>query len=624
MSLLQNRTGFFILVALTCLWVVLGFSASDGLYNTDETLYRLGAETFRSTGTFVVQNGYESFRSEDLRHLLLVNGPSGLVPQYPVGSALAATPLIDVFGYKSLLALNVLAGIGALFSTYFLALRLFGSDDVANLTVVVLALCTFWSEYVVGLWPHSVSLFLVTLAIVFFLAALDRTRAAWHPAFWAGICVGVGMSFRLEVLLLLPAIAAATILYARKPIEIMIAGALGMAPIIALLSYANKVKFDTYSPLSYGQSGGGTDASTYWPLGLAMLFGLTGLIFLRNRSAANVERKYILAGTAVFVLGVVILNPFVPILQKLTGGIHALLLDSTSIQDSRPKALMTLPDGTVAFWGLPKKALFQSLPWLGCLALLIGLVWGERRRSVAIALLFVTVWALPFILRSWHGGMSSNMRYLLPVIPLLAMLSIWGILELAQRRGSVNPYIFGIASLVGFAVPLVWILFVKESTFWINQVASLYLFCAIAVLSFVAGFVRHKVLAQVSLYAVAAGLGWSSYLAFQDYSLSQSRRTDTAAIAEAISSISDRAVLYGAPAHFYPAFSNPNQLLARPPNPATQVDATFVKAACGAGYRVLFADYLIEQLGDLAGSVSEYMWKEGIKGPGMVEFNCGT
>nr|WP_317055302.1 hypothetical protein [Roseovarius sp. W115]MDV2928881.1 hypothetical protein [Roseovarius sp. W115] len=216
------------------------------------------------------------------------------------------------------------------------------------------------------------------------------------------------------------------------------------------------------------------------------------------------------------------------------------------------------------------------------------------------------------------------MRYLLPVIPLLAMLSIWGILELAQRRGSVNPYIFGIASLVGFAVPLVWILFVKESTFWINQVASLYLFCAIAVLSFVAGFVRHKVLAQVSLYAVAAGLGWSSYLAFQDYSLSQSRRTDTAAIAEAISSISDRAVLYGAPAHFYPAFSNPNQLLARPPNPATQVDATFVKAACGAGYRVLFADYLIEQLGDLAGSVSEYMWKEGIKGPGMVEFNCGT
>ncbi|MEL7257152.1 MAG: glycosyltransferase family 39 protein [Pseudomonadota bacterium] len=624
MSLLQDRIGLLILLMFTVFWAILGLSASDGLYNTDESLYRIGAESFQNSGNLIVQNGYDTFGSEDLRHVLLIAGPNGLVPQYPVGSALAAAPLIPFFGQKSLIVLNVLAGIGTLFTTYALARRLFDTAEVANLAVAIFALCTFWSEYVVGQWPHSVSLFFVTSAMLFFLQAIDRTHAAWHPAFWSGIFVGVGMSFRLEVLLLLPAIAAVTILYARKPFEIIGAGALGMAPVLALLSYSNKLRFDTYNPLSYGQSGGGTDASTYLPLGIGILIVLAGLVLLRNLSSLQFERRHVLMGVTLLAASTAVLSPFVPILQKLIGGLHAIFLDSTVIHDPRPGALGSRPDGTVAFWGLSKKALFQSLPWLGGLAALFGLGWAERRRSIAIILIFVSVWALPFVLRSWHGGMSSNMRYLLPMVPLLAILSAWIILELIRNHAITNPYVLSLAAVAGFALPFVWVLSANDTIFWLNQIASLYLFVVIAVVSLIAGFAKQKMLAQISLYAITMGLGWSSYLAYQDYSLAQTRRASTETIAMAVSNIPDRVVLYGAPAHFYPAFRNAEQLLARPPDPATLVDANFVKAACSSGYRVLFANYMVGQLGRLESAVTEYIWQDGIDGPAMVEFDCNA
>ncbi|WP_338550507.1 glycosyltransferase family 39 protein [Roseovarius phycicola] len=622
MSQFQNRTSLFILLVFTGVWIMLGVFASDGLYNTDESLYRLGAESFRNNGNFVVQNGYDVFGSEDLRHVLLVNGPNGLVPQYPVGSALAAASLIDLFGQKSLIVLNVLASIGALFTTYALAKRLFGTSEVARLTIVILSFATFWSEYVVGQWPHSISLFFVSLAILLFLNAMDRARAAWHPAFWSGLCVGLGMSFRLEVLLLLPAIAAATILYARKPFGVIVAGTLGMVPTVALLAYSNQLRFGTYNPLSYGKSGGGTDAATYMPLGIGILVALAGLTFLRRQTRIQLERKHILAGVTLLSAAAIALSPIVPILNKLVVGIHAIFLDSTVIHDPRPGALVALPDGTVAFWGLPKKALVQSLPWLGCLAVLIGLVWGERRRSVTLILIFVAAWALPFVLRSWHGGMSSNMRYLLPMVPLLAMLAAWIILELWQKHTMANPYILSATAAFGFLAPLLFVVFANDSVFWLSQVASLYVFTGVAAFSFLAGFSSQTATPHVALHAVALGLGWSSYLAFQDYSLSQSQRAKSAAIATAVSSISDRAVLYGAPAHFFPAFRNPEQLLARPADPATLVDADFVKAACQSRYRILIADYMIGQLGPLKDSVSDYVWDNGVEGPAMVEFDC--
>ena len=93
-----------------------------------------------------------------------------------------------------------------------------------------------------------------------------------------------------------------------------------------------------------------------------------------------------------------------------------------------------VPDGTRSFWGLSKKALGQSLPWLGLLALLLRpQLWQGRSRSFTCALIFTALFMLPFLIRSWHGGMSSNMRYFLPALPVLSILAATLIHDLLDR-----------------------------------------------------------------------------------------------------------------------------------------------------------------------------------------------
>ena len=113
-------------------------------------------------------------------------------------------------------------------------------------------------------------------------------------------------------------------------------------------------------------------------------------------------------------------------LLRVITGMHAILIDATIIQDNRAGGLQRMADGTVLFWGLPKKALAQSLPWLGCLAALAGLARAERRQSILFVLIIFAGWSVPFVVGSWHGGFGANMRYFLPSVVLLAILGTLG------------------------------------------------------------------------------------------------------------------------------------------------------------------------------------------------------
>ena len=619
-----DRTSSLLICCIATALIFLAATASAGFYNIDEALYFAVAQTWYETGSFVVQNGFDEFVSDDLKLWLLVEGPRGLVSQYPVGTAVAGAPLIGFFGQSSLIVLNVLAGIGTLFTTYAVALRLFGSTDVAKLAVALLALCTFWAEFVVGHWPHSVSVFLISLALLLFLGTLDRTKRAWHPALWSGVLVGLGMFFRLEGLLLLPAIAAVTILYARRPIQVITGGALGLGPMIGLMALSNNARFGSLNPFSYGASGHGTDALTYVTPGIIMIVLLVGLIAVRYMGELGPRFRTGIAVLVLIGLAAMLLSPLAPSLNKVVDGMHAILVDATVIEDKRPGALVRFPDGTVSFWGFPKKALGQSLPWLGCLAALFGLTWGDRRRGITIVLIICAAWSVPFVLLSWHGGLGANMRYFLPMLPLLAALVAWVILELGKRTAGQGARIVLIAAMAGLALPTLLALSAPEIVFRLHQILSTNLLFIIAALTLIANLALTRLTTLAALSAIGAGMGFSSFLAVQDYTTSQAYRARVAAYADAVSGISGRVLFYGPPENFFPALFKPEQLLALPDSKTSEFDYDLFDAACAAGYRVIITKRIARTLAPTEPKLTDYVWSFDGRTLRLSEYRCGS
>ncbi|SHH85399.1 YfhO family protein [Cognatishimia maritima] len=587
-----GRLGAALILAFSAILVLAGALSSEGLYLIDELIYAIGVEAFRTSQSFEVQNGFKAFGSEDLRIWLLAKGPNGFTPQYPPGTAIAGAGLTWLFGSKALIALNVCAGVGTLWVTHAVARRLFQSADIANLSVILLTICTFWAEYVFAHWPHAVTVFLVNLAFLLFLNVIDRKEYVFGSAFLSGIAIGVCMFFRLDGLLLLPVITIVTILYARIPIVTLSAGAAGFLPVAALLALINKTKFDTWNPLSYGtSSGGSSDVTAYLPL-LSVGIIIAGcLVLLRlYRGTRKIDPRIVVG---VLGLGVLLSSVSVPAMNKLVTGINAILIDATTISDWR-EGVRPQANGTLIFWGVPKKALAQSLPWLGCLALLLGMKWGGRQRSVSIILIFFVVWALPFIMRNWHGGLSPNMRYLLPTLPVLGILAAWIIQTLEQKCFFRKPRLM--LGLSAFLTACILLLLFPGQIALLHQIATVYLFVIIAVLLALAGFFLNSVTAAVSLFVMGIGLGASSFLAIDDIQATQNRREVTAQRSNDADMITGPVVIYGSPESFASAFSDPQKLVALPHVVTGKIDTEFVYAACQAGYRVLVASWMVENI----------------------------
>lgn len=598
----MSRLSIVLLVGLSAAMVGLAYLGSNGFFIIDEVIYFMGAHAFHETGGFIVENGFETIGADELKIWLLVEGAHGLVPQYPAGTAIFGGLLISLFGQNALIALNVAAGIGTLCAAHVLARRLFGSMDVANLTIALLALCTFWAEYVVGHWPHSVSVFFTTVALWFFFDAQARETGAWRPAAWAGLAVGFGTLFRLDGVLLLPAFAAATILYAPRPVHVFAGGAAGLAPTLTIVALTNQIKFGTWNVFSYGGQGGGTNISGHVTPAVAILLALVVLILVRAGAFSKLSLKWILIAGAVAGFSVLLVTPLASVLSNFTNGVEALLIDATVINDPR-SGVQTQPDGTLLFWGLPKKALGQSLPWLGCLALLFGVDLGESRRSVLTVLVVFVCWSLPFLMLSWHGGLGSNMRYFLPVIPALTSVAAWLMLNLVRSvvGGWRLAVLGGVAGLLGATL---WSMLAPESSAQLHQGVSTYLLCVIATIAFLAGRIAHPVTLNVAIVAIFMGTGLASILARDDVVAGQLVRQTNAARAEAANNIQGRVVFYGRPEDYSQAIGNDNQFLAIHSNLETKLEAEFVNSVCKAGYHLIISRALIELMGLSSGDFS--------------------
>ncbi|KIT16715.1 hypothetical protein [Jannaschia aquimarina] len=591
MTLPERLTGQTPLLVLSVAILAISVLASPGFFNVDEVVYFIGADALWRLGSLTVENGVAGVTSPDLRIMLLIDGPAGLAPQYPAGTAIFGALLTPIFGQSSLIALNVAAGIGTLFATRSLALRLFGSEPVATGAVLLLVFATFWAEYVVGHWPHSVSVFMTTLALVLYLDSARAEHGAWRLALLSGLAIGLGMLFRLDGILILPVIAAAAILWAARPVQVLAGGAAGLAAPIALLSYTNAIKFGTWNPLSYGSSGGGgTDFTTHLTAGSLVLLILGGLVVLRI--ARPLSRRAVQGTALLGVLAIAAAGLVAPqTVMKFWAGIDGLFLDATAIPDRRA-GIVPQPDGTLSFWGFHKKALLQSLPWLGCAALLLVTHDTAHRRSLIFVLLLLLVWLAPFVMRTWHGGLGSNMRYFLPTVPAMAALGAYAISRLASHvPGRAIPLlltgvVLGVTMtiLLGSALP--------SGDARLHQIASTRIFGLIAICALVAALLPRRATAMVALAATGIGIGTAAKLAYDDFDKAQDHRSFTAQASARLDDLSEPVLYFGAPETFTGAFSDPMMAVAHPERPSHGPDPTLVEGACKAGYRVLISEWL--------------------------------
>ncbi|MEP5761492.1 MAG: hypothetical protein ABJ327_19675 [Litoreibacter sp.] len=584
---------FVLLFGLSGLLLVGPFVVSTGFFTIDEVVYFLSAHAFSGGQGFFVDNGVPQFASPDLTMLtFLVLMPDGLTVQYPGGFAVVGSLFFDAFGARGLLLANALAGVGTLFVTHKLALRLFQSMAAANLAVALCAIFSFMPEYAVGYWPHMISVLSVTLALYLFVHALDPD-APFKWAFASGLVLGAGLLFRVDGLLLLSTIALVTALYASNPVRVFGGGVLGMLPGLALSSAINSIKFGTLNPISYGPSGEGwADPTTY--LLFAGVAAIATLAVWGLRLRGGLPKIWALVLVGIAVAAIFALPQVERQVLRLVRGILALWIDSKTIIDTRP-GVESGPDGTQFFWGMSKKALGQSLPWLGLIAALLVLPKAAYRRSISIVLIFVALWSLPFLLRSWHGGLGSNMRYLLPVLPALAALVGWIIVEVAGRLKTPVPTMV-LGGMLAFGLQQIWLMSTTSGLAGFQQILASYVLFAVAIAVCVGLLIDR--LAPVAGVAVGLGLGMAFLNGIADFSQSQHKRSIAYDLSSQFSQITDRVVVYGSPENVVYTPAKTNAIAAVVPFANSSFDHDFIQAALAENHRVIMANNIIVRLSE--------------------------
>lgn len=582
-------------LVLACAFPVLGaFLVSSGVFTIDELIYLISADALARNGSLIVDNGYAEFGSRDLKLWFLIEGPNGLTPQYPPGQAALALPFFVTLGAQGLVLLNSLAAAGSAVLTWALARRLYQDAAVATVAVLMLTFCTFQLDYAWSLWPHMTTAFFVLLAFYLAAGAMEHqtTGAVLTFSIGSGLAVGAGVLLRADAVLVLPIIAACVVVAARHPFLTTLGGFMGLVPGVAIGAFVNLFKFGTPNILSYGRTGtgGGTDItshlSTLVVIGAALL-ALFALRFVKwTRPRLRIGAVLLLAGA----IALLAIPETRDILARLGRGFTALFVDSRTINDTR-LGIERLDDGSLLFWGVAKKAMFQSLPWLAILIALMLTPWRkEHIRPNLMLLCFVTIWSLPFVALAWHGGFSSSMRYFLPMLPALVILGSATIVEMAAHsKRPIRLTLVGIMAGLALGIALFDSGNLQTDGFT-QQALTLYVFsAALLVIAVVSLFRRFAPsLNTAGLVAAGVGLGTATFgSVLVDVSFSQQLRARSAAVSTVAESLKGPVLIHGRPSFFAFGVARPDVILAIGERITDEADTDLFVDAIRSGYRAV-------------------------------------
>jgi hypothetical protein len=348
---------------------------------------------------------------------LQIGPKSPPTPTVPPLHAFLAAPLLGL-GWRGLAALNAVSLALSTLLVFMLARRYAEGDGTAWLAALAFAACGYNLEYAQGLWPHMLSVLLILLSFAAAAAVRDGVPAGW--AFAAGLAAGLATGVRYQNAALVAGLAAGIAAWAPRRWSRLALFAAGACVPLAASSLINAERLGTWNPVSKGP-------------------GYLTLAVVRDGW---------------------------PITDAARALLFRLVSTSFGVEvPGRPWESFDPATGMQLHGLVVKKAWFQSTPWLVAGLVALALAWwgGDRlrnalqRRELRAATLLVLalfgVFALAGVRR--HDGLSYNQRYLLELVPLLALGLAWLFEALGRRARDLLP---GAAVATALVVPtlLAW------------------------------------------------------------------------------------------------------------------------------------------------------------------------
>jgi hypothetical protein len=393
-------------------------------------------------------------------------------------------------GWRGLVALNTLAYLVTICMVFAHARRDATSKGTPWLAAGAFALCGFTIEYALGVWPHALSVALCTGGVLLVARCMedgDLRRAAA-----AGLLLALVTGVRYQNAVFLGMCGVAILLWSDRRWRTAVCYTAGAILPLAASSLMNRARIGSWNPISKGAgyfdvpvaSGGGGSAILDVPV-----------MFWARLVDFGVRPP--LTGAS---FGWVTYDP--------ASGAH--LIFGTTVQ----------------------KALLQSAPWAILALVLFAVAWfrpvsvppprlRQLRLFGLLSVTLLTVFALSGPAR--HEGASFNQRYLLELVPLMAIAVAWAVDGLKFRAAA-----FWTGGLLGalLAGVLLGALPSGPLQHWMLLKVPLVLAAAVVVLWWLAPR-GERWGAQVA--AVGLALGWAFALhLFDDVSASREVRQGNA------------------------------------------------------------------------------------------------
>ena len=429
-------------------------------YIIDGAIYHDMARSMSVDGTLSIARNGDVENAPPLTKHLTHTKDGAVYAQYPSGYALIAAPFYKAFGIRGLIALNGISAVAALWFTFQIAGRLF-NRRVATIATLILPTASMFPVFAFAIWPHMISLATGLGAILLALKADSETKRSNSLLLFAaaGLAVGLGLTIRIDVFLIAPALFLWLRLFARPDDrQASIALLIGMAPTLLFSAYLNHLKFGVFQPIHYGYENDIDSLGFYLPI--AIVAGLAFLVIqtvntpkLARTALPYFQRRMREWVIAVF-LGIFAIFALTPFMRDLLYSAYVLVINLQAHNAYTQVGVEMNEYGQLLFWDYPKKALLQSIPYLPLIILPIYFFSrGQNVSSVALCLLLIAGPISFYSLSQWHGGGSMSMRYFIPTLPFVAILSAFTLTHLADRAGAITlrqVLIAAVAALVSY------------------------------------------------------------------------------------------------------------------------------------------------------------------------------
>lgn len=418
------------------------FLAPAAPLTTDGGIYYDMARAMAERGALhIAENGGVS-DAPPVTKFLTVAHEGKVYPQYPSGYTLIAAPFYKLFGMRGLMLMNGLGFAVSIWLTFAIARRLH-DEQVATWAAIIFAFATFAPAYAFAVWPHLLSLALWLGAVYAALLAHEASERSKALSLYtlSGLLIGAGVNIRVDAFLAVLALFFWMRIFVQPKNRVApLMLALGLAPGLLLAAWLNQMKFSDFTPFSYGSSGGNDSVGRYLPVialaaaAVAAAWALNLSALMRRASAAL--NRYWIAGGLAGLAAVLALTLLGDLFWRIIKGVYVLVFNLQAHDAYTQMGVERNEYGHLLFWGYPKKALIQSLPWAPLIVLpLAAFFRGKNVVATSLCLFIIAAPISFYALNQWYGGGSYSMRYFLPAAPFIAILSAQGLRELTTRAG---------------------------------------------------------------------------------------------------------------------------------------------------------------------------------------------